>query len=114
MLDLARAVALSQGSEIANLAYVVGIAGRQNWQHVYTAVTRGKESVTIITDSNELFKSVTSPHQRRYVKRSWHCWGYIGHLEQTFALNTHTLFILDGLCYTRSAEHNICSCGWRL
>lgn len=36
------------------MVYVVGKAGRQHWQHVYTAVTRGRSRVYIISEESEL------------------------------------------------------------
>lgn len=44
----------SQGSEENTVVYVVGKAGRQHWQHVYTAVTRGRSRVYIIAQESEL------------------------------------------------------------
>ena len=54
-----------QGSEIATVVYVVGKHWYQNWQHVYTAVTRGRSRVCIVADPQELRQSVeTSPTKR--------------------------------------------------
>ncbi|XP_067947525.1 DNA helicase B-like [Watersipora subatra] len=61
-----RTIHTFQGSEIKHLAYVVGAAGRQNWQHVYTAVTRGKSSVTIIGEEANLRKAINTCHLRRF------------------------------------------------
>lgn len=49
------------------LVYVVGEKiFRQNWQHVYTAVTRGRHKVYIITSINNLEHTVNmSPIRRR-------------------------------------------------
>lgn len=38
--------------------YVVGRAGRQHWQHVYTAVTRGQQRVYIIAEESQLRSAI--------------------------------------------------------
>lgn len=40
------------------MAYVVGKAGRQHWQHVYTAVTRGRSRVYVIAQESELRSAI--------------------------------------------------------
>ncbi|NWV37754.1 HELB helicase, partial [Grantiella picta] len=55
----ARTIHTFQGSEERTVVYVVGNAGRQHWQHVYTAVTRGRSRVYIVAEE---------PHLRRAVK----------------------------------------------
>ncbi|XP_059702944.1 DNA helicase B [Haemorhous mexicanus] len=55
----ARTIHTFQGSEERTVVYVVGNAGRQHWQHVYTAVTRGRCRVYIVAEE---------PHLRRAVK----------------------------------------------
>lgn len=50
----ARTIHTFQGSEENTVVYVVGKAGRQHWQHVYTAVTRGRSRVYIIAQESEL------------------------------------------------------------
>lgn len=49
-----------QGSEIETLVYVLGNPYYQNWQHVYTAVTRGVQKVLIINDPTNLKKAIRS------------------------------------------------------
>lgn len=39
--------------------YVVGKAGRQHWQHVYTAVTRGRCQVYVIAEESQLRSAIT-------------------------------------------------------
>lgn len=48
----------SQGSEENTVVYVVGKAGRQHWQHVYTAVTRGRSRVYVIAQESELRRAI--------------------------------------------------------
>lgn len=49
-----------QGSEEKTVVYVVGNPGRQHWQHVYTAVTRGRCRVYVIAEEMHLRKAVTN------------------------------------------------------
>ncbi|XP_059042238.1 DNA helicase B isoform X1 [Mustela lutreola] len=50
----ARTIHTFQGSEEKTVVYVVGKAGRQHWQHVYTAVTRGRCRVYVIAEESHL------------------------------------------------------------
>ncbi|XP_017526919.2 DNA helicase B isoform X2 [Manis javanica] len=50
----ARTIHTFQGSEERTVVYVVGKAGRQHWQHVYTAVTRGRCRVYVIAEESQL------------------------------------------------------------
>ncbi|KAJ7329790.1 hypothetical protein JRQ81_015964 [Phrynocephalus forsythii] len=50
----ARTIHTFQGSEENTIVYVVGNSGRQNWQHVYTAVTRGRCRVYIVAEEAKL------------------------------------------------------------
>lgn len=64
----ARTIHTFQGSEENTVAYVVGKAGRQHWQHVYTAVTRGRSRVYIIAQESELRSAIRKrsfPRQTR-------------------------------------------------
>ncbi|CAH6778632.1 DNA helicase B [Phodopus roborovskii] len=54
----ARTIHTFQGSEENTVAYVVGKAGRQHWQHVYTAVTRGRSRVYVIAQESELRSAI--------------------------------------------------------
>ncbi|MEJ1277247.1 helicase (DNA) B [Cricetulus griseus] len=54
----ARTIHTFQGSEENIVAYVVGKAGRQHWQHVYTAVTRGRSRVYVIAEESELRNAI--------------------------------------------------------
>ncbi|NWZ77226.1 HELB helicase, partial [Poecile atricapillus] len=54
----ARTIHTFQGSEERTVVYVVGNAGRQHWQHVYTAVTRGRCRVYIVAEELHLRKAV--------------------------------------------------------
>ncbi|XP_023572040.1 DNA helicase B [Octodon degus] len=57
----ARTIHTFQGSEERTVAYVVGKAGRQHWQHVYTAVTRGRCRVYVIAEQSQLLKAIRRP-----------------------------------------------------
>ncbi|XP_075005369.1 DNA helicase B isoform X2 [Calonectris borealis] len=56
----ARTIHTFQGSEEKTVVYVVGNPGRQHWQHVYTAVTRGRCRVYVIAEEMHLRKAVTN------------------------------------------------------
>ncbi|NXS62298.1 HELB helicase, partial [Brachypteracias leptosomus] len=56
----ARTIHTFQGSEEKTVVYVVGNAGRQHWQHVYTAVTRGRCCVYVIAEELHLRRAVTN------------------------------------------------------
>ena len=47
---------------------MVGSPAYQNWQHVYTAVTRGVRQVLIINNPGSLFKAIKSLPVRRQTK----------------------------------------------
>lgn len=55
---LTQCCATFQGSEERTVVYVVGNAGRQHWQHVYTAVTRGRCRVYVVAEEQHLRKAV--------------------------------------------------------
>ncbi|XP_006886161.1 PREDICTED: DNA helicase B [Elephantulus edwardii] len=54
----ARTIHTFQGSEEQTVVYVVGKAGRQHWQHVYTAVTRGRSKVYVIAEESQLQSAI--------------------------------------------------------
>ncbi|XP_021482968.2 DNA helicase B [Meriones unguiculatus] len=54
----ARTIHTFQGSEENTVVYVVGKAGRQHWQHVYTAVSRGRSRVYVIAQESELRRAI--------------------------------------------------------
>ncbi|XP_008587987.1 PREDICTED: DNA helicase B-like, partial [Galeopterus variegatus] len=54
----ARTIHTFQGSEEQTVVYVVGKAGRQHWQHVYTAATRGRCRVYVIAEESELRSAI--------------------------------------------------------
>ncbi|NXN22672.1 HELB helicase, partial [Nycticryphes semicollaris] len=56
----ARTIHTFQGSEEKTVVYVVGNPGRQHWQHVYTAVTRGRCRVYVIAEEMHLRRAVTN------------------------------------------------------
>ncbi|XP_072915677.1 LOW QUALITY PROTEIN: DNA helicase B [Hemitrygon akajei] len=61
----ARTIHTFQGSEADTIVYVVGTAGRQNWQHIYTAVTRGRQRVYVVTSENHFTTAVTARSPQR-------------------------------------------------
>uniref|UniRef100_A0A8C0GY66 DNA helicase B n=1 Tax=Chelonoidis abingdonii TaxID=106734 RepID=A0A8C0GY66_CHEAB len=68
----ARTIHTFQGSEEKTIVYVVGNAGPQHWQHVYTAVTRGCCRVYIVAEETQLRKAVTTksfPRKTRLQQR---------------------------------------------
>ncbi|CAM4474709.1 DNA helicase B isoform X1 [Caretta caretta] len=74
----ARTIHTFQGSEEKTIVYVVGNAGPQHWQHVYTAVTRGRCRVYIVAEPTQLRKAVSTksfPRKTRLQQR----------LKETFA-----------------------------
>ncbi|KFP30005.1 DNA helicase B, partial [Colius striatus] len=54
----ARTIHTFQGSEEKTVVYVVGNPGRQHWQHVYTAVTRGRCRVYVIAEQLHLRRAI--------------------------------------------------------
>ncbi|KFZ62932.1 DNA helicase B, partial [Antrostomus carolinensis] len=61
----ARTIHTFQGSEEKTVVYVVGNPGRQHWQHVYTAVTRGRCRVYVIAEELHLRRAVTNNRMPR-------------------------------------------------
>ncbi|NXK01903.1 HELB helicase, partial [Herpetotheres cachinnans] len=61
----ARTIHTFQGSEEKTVVYVVGNPGRQHWQHVYTAVTRGCCRVYVIAEELHLRRAVTNKNMPR-------------------------------------------------
>ncbi|XP_014685752.3 DNA helicase B [Equus asinus] len=61
----ARTIHTFQGSEERTVVYVVGKAGRQHWQHVYTAVTRGRCRVYVIAEESQLRSAISRNSFRR-------------------------------------------------
>ncbi|KFO24773.1 DNA helicase B [Fukomys damarensis] len=64
----ARTIHTFQGSEEHTVAYVVGKAGRQHWQHVYTAVTRGRCRVYVIAEEAQLQSAIRRPNVLRQTR----------------------------------------------
>ncbi|KFV57775.1 DNA helicase B, partial [Gavia stellata] len=61
----ARTIHTFQGSEEKTIVYVVGNPGRQHWQHVYTAVTRGRCRVYVLAEEMHLRRAVTNKNMPR-------------------------------------------------
>ncbi|NXJ89169.1 HELB helicase, partial [Corythaixoides concolor] len=61
----ARTIHTFQGSEEKTVVYVVGNPGRQHWQHVYTAVTRGRCRVYVIAEEMHLRRAVANKNVPR-------------------------------------------------
>ncbi|TRY57519.1 hypothetical protein DNTS_023474 [Danionella cerebrum] len=55
----ARTIHTFQGSEAETIVYVLGNCRAQNWQHVYTAVTRGRKRVYVVGTERDLEESIT-------------------------------------------------------
>ena len=56
-----------QGSEAGTVVYVVGSPNNQTWQHVYTAVTRGKKQVYILTRQSYLQTAVLNTPRKSFL-----------------------------------------------
>lgn len=52
--------------------YVLNTAGRQNWKHVYTAVTRGRKRVYIIANSAQLDRAIANKCPERRTRLQQH------------------------------------------
>nr|XP_025044048.1 DNA helicase B [Pelodiscus sinensis] len=81
----ARTIHTFQGSEEKTVVYVVGNAGRQHWQHVYTAVTRGRCRVYIVAEQPQLRKAVTTksfPRKTRLQQRLREVFAFSDSTEQ--------------------------------
>ncbi|XP_016099126.1 DNA helicase B-like isoform X3 [Sinocyclocheilus grahami] len=50
----ARTIHTFQGSEAETIVYILGDSRAQNWQHVYTAVTRGQKRVYVVGRERDL------------------------------------------------------------
>ncbi|XP_053575200.1 DNA helicase B [Bombina bombina] len=61
----ARTIHTFQGSEEDTVVYVLGNAGRQNWKHVYTAITRGRKRVYIVASKNQLHQAIANQARNR-------------------------------------------------
>ncbi|NWS99285.1 HELB helicase, partial [Mionectes macconnelli] len=61
----AKTIHTFQGSEEKTVVYVVGNPGRQHWQHVYTAVTRGRCRVYVVAEEQHLRRAVTNKNMPR-------------------------------------------------
>ncbi|XP_015266010.1 PREDICTED: DNA helicase B [Gekko japonicus] len=85
----ARTIHTFQGSEEKTVVYVVGNAGRQNWQHVYTAVTRGCSRVYIVAEEAKLQKAIANKefprktHLRKHLQDAF--MGKIDSSEEMFS-----------------------------
>lgn len=54
----ARTIHTFQGSEAETIVYVLGNCTGQNWQHVYTAVTRGQKRVYVVGKEDDIIKAI--------------------------------------------------------
>ncbi|XP_053319644.1 DNA helicase B [Spea bombifrons] len=61
----ARTIHTFQGSEEDTVVYVLGSAGRQNWKHVYTAITRGRKRVYVVAKMNQLDQAISNKARER-------------------------------------------------
>ena len=82
-----------QGSESEVLVYVVGSPMYQTWQHVYTAVTRGRKKVILITTDEALRGAINRKPYRRFT-------GLRNNLEKRFAKLSERSENLPAKCET--------------
>ncbi|KAK6169596.1 hypothetical protein SNE40_020616 [Patella caerulea] len=61
----ARTIHTYQGSESTAVVYVVYRSFYENWQHVYTAVTRGRCSVYMVGKKCNIDRAITTSHRPR-------------------------------------------------
>ncbi|KAM8971976.1 DNA helicase B [Pelodytes ibericus] len=61
----ARTIHTFQGSEEDTVVYVLGPSGRQNWKHIYTAVTRGRKRVYVVAKSDQLNQAIANKARER-------------------------------------------------
>ncbi|XP_041351751.1 DNA helicase B-like [Gigantopelta aegis] len=61
----ARTIHTYQGSESNTVVYILGNCGFQTWQHVYTAVTRGRKAVYIVGTPCRLDMAVKHKNETR-------------------------------------------------
>ncbi|MEE6480472.1 hypothetical protein FKM82_012584 [Ascaphus truei] len=61
----ARTIHTFQGSEEDTVVYVLGTAGRQDWKHVYTAVTRGRKRLYIVARKDQLDQAIANKARDR-------------------------------------------------
>lgn len=57
----ARTIHTFQGSEAETIVYVLGDSRGQNWQHVYTAVTRGQKRVYVVGKEDDIKRAIKKP-----------------------------------------------------
>ncbi|XP_043093944.1 DNA helicase B [Puntigrus tetrazona] len=62
----ARTIHTFQGSEAETIVYVLGDSTAQNWQHVYTAVTRGQKRVYVVGRDRDIEGAI----KRRIIPRN--------------------------------------------
>ncbi|MBN3307996.1 HELB helicase, partial [Amia calva] len=54
----ARTIHTFQGSEAETVVYVLGAGGGESWQHVYTAVTRGRKRVYVVGEEKDFQRAM--------------------------------------------------------
>lgn len=67
----ARTIHTFQGSESETIVYVLGDSIAQNWQHVYTAVTRGQKRVYVVGTESDLEGAIKKWITPRNTRLCW-------------------------------------------
>ncbi|XP_068761068.1 DNA helicase B-like [Montipora capricornis] len=98
----ARTIHTFQGSEIDTLVYVVGQPHYQNWQHVYTAVTRGIKQVFIINNPAHLKRAIETLPIARQTKLKENLASTDSKTQ--LQLSSEELFTSDGSSSERAGE----------
>lgn len=69
----ARTIHTFQGSEAETIVYILGDSPAQNWQHVYTAVTRGQKRVYVVGTEYDLEGAI----RKRITPRNTRLCGFV-------------------------------------
>ncbi|KAK7149777.1 hypothetical protein R3I94_009172 [Phoxinus phoxinus] len=93
----ARTIHTFQGSESETIVYVLGDSIAQNWQHVYTAVTRGQKRVYVVGTESDIegaIKKWITPRNTRL------CW----FVKTTVAKQGSVDFLTQSVCTQSQVE----------
>uniref|UniRef100_A0A9R1SS51 DNA helicase B n=2 Tax=Cyprinus carpio TaxID=7962 RepID=A0A9R1SS51_CYPCA len=105
----ARTIHTFQGSEAETIVYVLGNTFVQNWQHVYTAVTRGQKRVYVVGRERDLAGAI----EKRITPRNTRLRGRVKEIvaqqdfEDSFTQSdcspvSNTLFLTYDLLFSKS------------
>nr|XP_006013856.2 PREDICTED: DNA helicase B [Latimeria chalumnae] len=81
----ARTIHTFQGSEAETVVYVVGTASWQDWQHIYTAVTRGRQRVYVVAQEHHLRKVMSTKNPSRNTCLKQYLKENLKHLRPTYS-----------------------------